>query len=302
MKVFLLSKDDIEMSKTEVLSLYNPVEYELVSNLLFFNTDKDYTNRLAFTKSVYELLSDNLENIEEKIDWKNIISGSFKVVSTKLIEKKFASLIWNSIDSPVVDLKNPNTVIEILNEKYVCRLIKSIPTSWRMRRPHLKPEMSPTSLNPRVAICMINMASIPSGVLCDPFCGTGGIMVEAGLLGHKTIGFDIDEVTLRKARINLEHYGIKDYELVKDDALNNKKEFDFVVSDLPYGKNTKISSSLDKLYKEFFETYYDLCNTMVIGLPDFIQPDLGKWKIEKEFTLYLHKNLSKKILILKTQQ
>ncbi|OVE74704.1 hypothetical protein BVX95_01365 [archaeon D22] len=306
MKLFLLSKEDIELSKDEVLALYQPDSFELVDNLLIFETNKDYSNRLAYTKKIYSLLKrgEGLD-IAADIDFSRIIGNkSFRTKSkSKTKENELAKIIFSKLKDPKVELKNPEIIIEILEtdgETIICKVETIISTDWRNRLPHKKPEMSPTSLNPRLAMAMINLAKNPKGVLCDPFCGTGGILVEGGLLGHKTIGFDIDEIVLRKAKINLDHYKL-DSKLVHKSCLENNETFDFVVTDLPYGKNTKVTDSLDELYRNFFDKYYDLCSVMIIGLPSFIEYKklVGKWVIEKEYEVYLHKNLSKKILILK---
>jgi tRNA (guanine10-N2)-dimethyltransferase len=322
MKLFLLSKQDLEFAKEEIISLYKPKKYDLIEDILLIETEEDYLDRLALTKKVYQVLGitkdlTELKSIDTKsqndfgiskvpkstlIDFLKIIGdNSYKIEAEQETIKKIAGIIYHQLVNPKINLKKPDVIIEIIKREdkyYVCKLIKNISTSWKKRLPHLKPELSPTSLNPRIAMAMINISEKNQGVLCDPFCGTGGLMVEAGLMNYRMIGFDIDDVTLKKAKINLDFYNIKDYKLIERDALKNKEIFDVVVTDLPYGKNTKLSENITKLYETFFEKYYELCETMIIGLPDFIDYKklIGNWKIKKEFTLYLHKSLSKKIL------
>ncbi|PLW80338.1 hypothetical protein C0585_03405 [Candidatus Woesearchaeota archaeon] len=296
-KLFLLSKENLDLSKDEVLNLYKPKKHMIIEDILIFETTLNFSNRLSLTKKVYQVL-------EQEIEWDKIIISPFKVTGKKEDEKKYAKIIWNMVNNPSVDLKNPKTEIEIIkkgDETFICKLETKISTDWKKRLPHLKPEMSPTSLNPRIAMAMINLTGKIDGKLCDPFCGTGGILVEAGLMNYDIIGFDIDEITLKKAKVNLHYYNIKKYDLSKKDALKNGDKFDVVVTDLPYGKNTKITENLKSLYKNFFEKYYDLCDVMVVGIPSYMDKKIlfGNWKIETRYEIYLHSTLSKNIIVLK---
>ena len=74
------------------------------------------------------------------------------------------------------------------------------------RKAHLRPELQPTSLHPRLARALINLTGIRKGILLEPFCGAGGILLEAGLMGIKTVGYDIDKIVLKKCKINLNFY------------------------------------------------------------------------------------------------
>ena len=66
-------------------------------------------------------------------------------------------------------------------------------------------------LPPKLALAMINMAvgrvrarhALPLQIL-DPFCGSGTVLQEALLLGHKVIGTDIDEQSIINSKLNLE--------------------------------------------------------------------------------------------------
>ena len=44
--------------------------------------------------------------------------------------------------------------------------------------------------------------------LLDPFCGTGGILIEAGILGINIIGSDIDKKLVYGCKENLNFYNI----------------------------------------------------------------------------------------------
>jgi len=173
------------------------------------------------------------------------------------------------------------------------------------RRAHLLPAGHPTSLHPKLARAMVNLTGCKTGgFLLDPFCGAGGILIEAGLIGCKVVGFDIDSVMLKRAKINLAYVGIDDYKLEQKNATTLSKHYDYIVTDLPYGRNSKLSEKdLEKLYLKFFKVLKKIKpKKAIVGLPDFIDYSKlikkTKLKIKKEFDWYLHKSLTKKILIL----
>ena len=53
-----------------------------------------------------------------------------------------------------------------------------------------RPFFSPISLHPRLARALVNLTAVRKGEsLLDPFCGTGGILIEAAMLGVNCHGF-----------------------------------------------------------------------------------------------------------------
>jgi tRNA (guanine10-N2)-dimethyltransferase len=311
-QIFLLSKQDLELSKQEVLALTNKQDFMLIDNLLIINSNfKDY-KRLAYTKEVYELLfisnPKNLLADMKNFNWQKIYKTNFCLRAHNaegFTEKQLASYIWSKIKSPKVDLKSPKTDIHLffIKNKAIAALSKyKNRQEFEKRRPHLRPELHPSSLNPRLARALINITGIKKGKILDPFCGSGGILIEAGLSNLKPIGYDTDKIMLKRAEINLKHYKIKDYQLKQQDAVKIKIKFNYIVADLPYSRNTK-KQNLAKLYLGFLKTLKKILKKKaVIGFPDFIDCrsliEKSKLKIEKEFSYYLHKSLTKKVIII----
>jgi tRNA (guanine10-N2)-dimethyltransferase len=315
--IFLLSKENLELSKEEVLSLEKK-EYILDDNLLILDSDNiDFlSKRLAYTKKILRLLflckekelKENLENY----DWQKVYKKSFSLKiegKTDHKEADLAGYIWNKVKNPKVDLEKPSTPIYLFftsKKVYCCLLEKEIKQDYNKRKAHLRPENHPTSLNPRLAKALVNLTGIKKGTLVDPFCGSGGILIEAGLMDLKTIGYDIDQIMLNRARINLENYKIKDFRLIKKDATKLNKKIQYLVTDLPYGRNTK-QKDLENIYKPFISNLKKiLTKRAVICFPLFEKKNINykklikdnKLKIKKEFEYYLHKSLSKKIFVL----
>ena len=137
--------------------------------------------------------------------------------------------------------------------------------------------------------------------IIDPMCGAGGILLEAGLMGHKIKGYDIDWKMVNRSRINLKHYGLKDFEIIKQDV-TTIKDMPFFAMDFPYGKNTH-NVDLDNLTSAFFT---DLnFKRAAVGFPSFFDYKTMFKKhgitIEKEFTIYLHQLFNRKIVLIKKE-
>ncbi len=307
MNLLILSKENIRFAVEEVLALTKK-DHELDDNLLLVDI-KDF-ERLAYTKSVYKVLfvSDDkdIESKFKRYNWQKIYKKNFAFKSNvkKSDQKKLAGLIYHSLKGPKVDLKDPATKIELFRfkKRLICALlIKELKPDFGSRRPHLRPELHPTSLDPKLARAIINLTGIKKGKVLDPFCGSGGILIEAGLIGLRPVGYDVDQRMLIRSKINLDHFKIKDYELKKADAVKTKKRFNYIITDLPYGKNTK-QKDIDNLYSSFIKNLeHILQKKAVIIFPDFYSYKKlfrsKKLKIIDEFDHYLHQSLSKKIVV-----
>lgn len=311
-KVFLLSKQNISLAAAEVLSLTNPKDHELYENMLILETDFNDFSRLAYTRAVYDLLfiayKHNFVEKMQKFEWQKIYKGDFclRIFNADLPEKELAGHIWNAVKDPKVNLKNPKTEVHIfkVSSKFFCCLLnQEIKQDFESRRAHLRPALLPTSMHPRLARALVNLTGVQSGqTLLDPFCGSGGILIEAALIGCNIIGYDIDPKILDKTELNLTHYNILDYTLKQQDALKIKNKFEFIATDLPYGINTP-STNLKELYLGFLKNLQRILKRKaVVVFPDFVNYkkliNKTKLKLIAEFDYYIHKSLTKKIVLL----
>ncbi len=110
--------------------------------------------------------------------------------------------------------------------------------SFNQRRPSKRPFFRSIALSVPFSRALINLAHVEKGMtLLDPFTGTGSIVIEAGLMGLKPIGVEIDWELVHGARINLEHLGIKNYVLILGDSTELKLyDIDAIATDPPYGR------------------------------------------------------------------
>ena len=179
-----------------------------------------------------------------------------------------------------VDLKKPDFEVRIIltdNRVYGgIKLFEIDRKSFEKRKAQYRPFFSPISLDPKLARALVNLSEVGRDeVLLDPFCGTGGILLEAVLIGARVIGSDISRKMIEGCRKNLEYFGINKYELYQCDVGDVSKfveNVDAVVTDFPYGRSTSTSGEkIEILYDRGAEV---ICKVLksdgkaVVGLPN----------------------------------
>src|SRR5438309_6811926 len=109
--------------------------------------------------------------------------------------------------------------------------------SIHRRRPRKRAVFHPSTMPPKLARCLVNLSEVRDGeTFLDPFCGVGGIAIEASLLGCNVVGIDALSRMVRSARRNLAHFGLKSYGLLRSDARNTPLRRVYVIAtDPPYG-------------------------------------------------------------------
>ena len=232
------------------------------------------------------------------------------------------------MENPKVSLESSKTLIQIfiIKDKVYCGLlIYTNNEDFESRKPNLRPFSSPTSLHPKLARALVNLTGIESEeILIDPFCGSGGFLIEAGLMNIKTIGYDINRIMIEGCKKNLEYFKISNCRLKTRNAIDINDKFDCLVTDLPYGLNSNVVSEYHKgnwklgrinkkIQKEGFtkdlEEFYlqflknlrkKLRKKAVIIFPNYAdyRSLLKKsgFRIEKEFSNYVHGSLTRKIV------
>ena len=111
-----------------------------------------------------------------------------------------------------VDLETPNEEFLICADGtsehiiWGLRMLRTTPRSgWKDRVPTERPFFKPVSLDPRLARLALNLVDKGADTpICDPMCGTGGVMMEASLLGIPVVGVDLDAEMVEGSRTNLD--------------------------------------------------------------------------------------------------
>jgi tRNA (guanine10-N2)-dimethyltransferase len=114
---------------------------------------------------------------------------------------------------------------------------------------------------------LINLSRVsPGGILLDPFCGTGGVLLESSFLGLRTIGTDLAESMLEGAKKNLDHFNIN-AELARSDIGNIRHtlakmgvgEVDGIATDMPYGRaSTTFGENLEELTDRMLDSFDEI--------------------------------------------
>lgn len=314
-----------------------------------------------------EIISNFTPNISEKIlakyisDWaiNNLPKGSFAVRTRKLGEGAM-SLSRNNIENEVgtllmsdvnpVSLENPEHEVvvvlagledqssrekelEFLKPVIFWGLRTPIPNNrkYENRSPIDRPFFKPVSLEPRLARLMISLSHKPDSSplkIIDPFCGTGGIVIEATLQNMQVLASDLDIEMVHGTRKNLEwckgsgEYIVKQCsvkEIVSEWGKITNCSFVF---DPPYGRNAwKSDDGLDLFLEALTSANYinpngTIC-TMLPTVPEFILDPKSKkylvmgkrwddlealisstgWNVVFKYPLKVHRSLARLILV-----
>ena len=287
---------------------------------------KILTKRLGYTHEVHELIhKSSVDTIDEDvslIDWHKYIDENFAVrvkrfnskVDTVAAERKIGSLILDNCDDIKVKLKEPNSLIRVVafeNTLYIAiERIKLNKKHFVESKPHKRPFFYPGSMSPKLARCMVNLSRVKAGqLLLDPFCGTGGILIEAGLIGCKVVGSDIYWKMKNGAAINLDYFGITDYRTFNIDVRELKmyEKVASVVTDPPYGISTSTGDiEGNDIFKEFFISIYDNMKDdayLCMASPHYVDlkpiaDEIG-FDIVEQYGIKMHRSLTRIISVIK---
>ncbi len=205
-----------------------------------------------------------LDGIAKKTKDRGIKLSNFAVrVSGTADKPRYEREIGEGIRG-TVNLKNPRNIVRVViegNKAFVGLQKweldpKAFALRWRQRqyRHH-------ASLKPDFARFLVNLARTKEGdTVLDPFCGTGSILIEAGLMGMKAIGSDIDAGMVHACKRNLEIAKLEGKTMQMDIAdLSLPNKVDAIVTDLPYGTAASLhGTEKEKLYGIALEKFAEL--------------------------------------------
>jgi tRNA (guanine10-N2)-dimethyltransferase len=224
-------------------------------------------------------------------------------------QKLFERMIGTMISGPV-SLKDPQVEYRAILSEDRCYFGKVLFTfdrgTYDARNPGKRDFFHPGVMMPRMARTLVNIAGIQKGDrVLDPFCGTGGILIEADLLGARVIGSDFDPAMILGSRQN--NAGS---DLFLGDATRlpvQDRSLDAVVTDFPYGQSVCIrkTDTMDALYSGALE---EICRVLRPGKRTVVVTHRDISPIAAEFFIILqqheqrvHKSLTRRILVLSSQ-
>lgn len=311
---------EIEVVNTGLI-LLKSLNYEK-----FLENYKILVKRLAYTHEIDEIILNtslkNLENAFKNIDWNDYISNNYAVrvkrfntnIDTIATEKKLGHIIKSQNPHFNVKLENPDSFIRVIvseNRVFVSlERFKLNKKHFQNIKPHKRPFFYPGSMSPKLARCMVNLSRIKAGqLLLDPFCGTGGILIEGGLIGAKLIGSDISWKMKNGTSINLDYCNLNDYEVHHLDVRKLKlvKKVDAVVTDPPYGISTSTGGEESStLFQQFLESISKNMSKnayLCIAHPHYLDLDPllneSNFKLLERHKIKMHKSLTRIISVIR---
>lgn len=296
--IFELNKENIALAREEVLALAGYPSFLCKENILVCKASFDWS-RLAYTTRVFEEIFVS-DHVPENIPWDGYVQGSFCVRCTRSSkEPAFARMVWQCVKSPRVDLKHPETILQffLCGEMIICgKQCYQRKEKFHLRRPDLRPGFFPVSLKPKLARCLVNLSGVQKGIIWDPFCGTGGILLEAALLGLETKGSDSDKTMIRAAKKNFEHYGLQGSFTIAD-AREARVSCDAIVTDPPYGRRASLQNAdLESLLNGFLRN--STAKRIVLMTPSHIKLACSSYTVLFETDEYVHGSLTRTIRVL----
>lgn len=263
--IFDLSKESPVLAHDEILSCLDAEDHPFKittynENVMIIRSNiaetaiKNLAKRLSMSFSIGRFLfksTPHLDTIKQKAnDHPLTIDGSLAIQNKNRSSTIHSTPIIHTLadvytNQRTVDLNNPDHIVfAMITDETIfvsIQLAKINRSDFEKRKAHLRPFFSPISLHPKIARALVNISQVKKGdTLLDPFCGTGGILIEAGLLGVNVIGNDLSEKMIHGAIENLKQYQVKPYQMITGDIEMISKQIngsvDAVVTDLPYGK------------------------------------------------------------------
>ena len=235
--------------------------------------------------------------------------------ATMKYERLLGKLILQNAPGAKVNLKTPRkTFFGILtNGKLVfgLKLAEIQPKPFVERRARKKPFFHPSAMNAKLARCMVNLAHAKiGGYVLDPFCGTGTVLIEATLIGCKSIGIDVKRKMARGALRNVHHFNLIPEGIIMADGRKIPMvKVDCVVTDPPYGRSaTTLKSNTKSIVEGVLESAYPLldkgqriciASPKTLGIKEVGEAS-GYRHLESCFA-YVHRTLTREVAVFKKE-
>ena len=282
--------------------------------------------------------------------------GSFAVRARKLgtgvcdlsrrdIESKVGAKISSNLRP--VDLENPESEIVVIlagpgdssghwDDAQQNPLILwgirdwSSPGTYVGTSPTDRPFFKPVTMDPRLARLMVSLSfsrGTPSAVV-DPFCGTGGIAIEASMLGLKALASDLDSRMVEGTKENLDWAGgTGSYRVERCSADSTHEVWGSIercsfVFDPPYGRNAWTSEDGLDVFLGALSSAREICPdgtvcTMLPSSPDALDGPVSDklqvmgldweemrgriaefgWDVHSAIPVRVHKSLSRLVVL-----
>ncbi len=257
------------------------------------------------------LLEDFIKEDEDFVVRVRRVGETAQNITRMELERRLGEIILHRVGGVKVNLHTPKkTFFGVLTDNqfvFGLKLAGILPTPFVKRRPRKRPFFHPSAMPAKLARCIVNLARPKAGELVlDAFCGTGSLLVEAGLIGCRVIGLDAQRYMVKGSLLNLRHYGVEPEGMAVADALRLPvAEVDCVVTDPPYGR---LATTLGQKTSDIVETFLSKVGDRMpeggkicIAAPRTVKISevgkaLGFKHVESHF-VYVHRSLTREITV-----
>ncbi|WP_336035527.1 TIGR01177 family methyltransferase [Halobacterium yunchengense] len=281
--------------------------------------DRERFRRLAYAHRASGLVADAEPTVEAAVDALGAAaldrSGTVAVrardvrnaagVDTQAAERALGRVLVDA--GFAVDLEAPDHELRALfsrDRAFLGWLAAASVRDYGDRKPTDRPFFQPGSMDPLLARAVCNLARVePGDVVLDPMCGTGGVLVEAGLLGARAVGTDAQAKMVAGARENLAAY-VDDFAVARADATRLPVRDDAataVVFDAPYGRQSKIETHdlADLVGGALAEARRVADRCVLVADRDWrAEARAAGWTVTDRFERRVHRSLTRYVLVL----
>ncbi|MGC8609676.1 MAG: TIGR01177 family methyltransferase, partial [Thermoplasmata archaeon] len=174
-----------------IMETYGDFQIEYIDDYIaLINGNPQHLKNAAFINFISKVIYEG-EKIED-LKYAKIPDGKFYVrVSGEYDDRENAEKIIGDLLTARgrVSFSDPDFVIRAIykNGWFLSILyFKRDTAGFESRKAPLRPYFSPVSMHPKYARFLVNSAHVREGeTILDPFCGTGGVLIEAAMIGIK---------------------------------------------------------------------------------------------------------------------
>ena len=239
------------------------------------------------------------------------VKGTAREIDRVWLEGHVGAAILETVTESKVDLSKPQkTFYGVLTDNrfvFGLKLAEINPKQFLDRRPRKRPFFHPTAMQAKLARTMVNLAQPKEGdLILDPFCGTCGMLIEAGLMGCRIVGFDAKPHMLKGGQKNVKHFGVEaEGFAVADARFAPITKVDCIVTDPPYGRSASTLGSKTRYIVEDFlagigdslskGTKICMASPKKINISETAEA-AGFKHLESHF-VYVHRSLTREIVV-----
>ncbi|MDI9644741.1 MAG: hypothetical protein QFX35_05930 [Candidatus Verstraetearchaeota archaeon] len=227
----------------------------------------------------------------------------------QLLERRIGDSIPTCLGAKV-DLKSPEVWVRgVISARGIYLFMSEFKTergTFFRRRPKTRPYFHPGVLEPKLSRTFVNLSSVRGGELfVDPFCGTGGFIIEAAMMGIKSVGIDLDLRMVRGALMNARFYGL-DCDILHGDATELPlARADGIATDPPYGRGSSTKGErVEDLLRGLMRGAREILRKggrVCFAAPSEVRPSLVAEReglqVLEEHMMRVHKSLTRAIVI-----